>query len=186
MAKLLCNQEVLSKAQSELEQVIGKGKLVEESEIVRLPYLQAVIKETCRLHPTFPMLLPRKAGANIEIGGCIIPKDAQVLISVCAIGRDPLTWENPNLFKPERFLGLENQIDVTGRYFELIPFGGGRRVCPGLPLAIRMLQLMLGSLLNNFEWKLEDGVVPDTMNMEEKFGLTLQKAQPLRAVPKKS
>ncbi|PRQ39956.1 putative geraniol 8-hydroxylase [Rosa chinensis] len=186
MAELLCNPEVLSKAQAELNQVIGKGKLVEESDIVRLPYLQAIIKETFRLHPVFPFLLPRKAGANIEIDGYVISKDAQVLINVWAIGRDPLTWENPNLFKPERFLGLDNQIDVTGKNFELIPFGGGRRICPGLPLAIRMLHLMLGSLLNNFDWKLENGVFPDTMNMEEKYGLTLQKAQPLRAVPKKS
>ncbi|KAM5569766.1 geraniol 8-hydroxylase-like [Rosa sericea] len=186
MAELLCNPEVLSKAQAELKQVIGKGKLVEESDIVRLPYLQAIIKETFRLHPTIPFLLPRKAGANIEIGGYIIPKNAQVLINVWAIGRDPLIWENPSLFKPERFLGLEDQIDVTGRNFELIPFGGGRRICPGLPLAMRMLPLMLGSLLNCFDWKLEDGVVPETINMEEKFGITLQKAQPLRAVPKKS
>ncbi|PRQ19514.1 putative geraniol 8-hydroxylase [Rosa chinensis] len=86
---------------------------------------------------------------------------------------------------PERFLGLDNQIDVTGKNFELIPFGGGRRICLGLPLTIRMLYLMLGSLINSFDWELEDGVVPETMNMEDKFGLTLQMAQPLRAVPKK-
>ena len=185
MAELLRNPQVLSKAQAELEQVIGKGKIVEESDIARLPYLQAIIKETFRLHPTAPLLLPRKAESNVEIGGYIVPKGAQVLINAWAIGRDPNTWENPNLFRPERFLELENEIDVVGRSFELIPFGGGRRICPGLPLAIRMLQLMLGSLLNCFDWKLEDGVVPETMNMEEKFGLTLQKAQPLKAVPKK-
>ncbi|PRQ19602.1 putative geraniol 8-hydroxylase [Rosa chinensis] len=185
MAELLRNPEILSKAQAELEQVIGKGKLVEESDIVRLPYLQAIIKETFRVHPTVPFLLPRKAEANIEIGGYIIPKGARVLINFWAISRDPITWDNPNLFMPERFLGLDNQIDVTGKNFELIPFGGGRRICPGLPLAIRMLYLMLGSLINCFDWELEDGVVPETMNMEDKFGLTLQMAQPLRAVPKK-
>ncbi|XP_024196361.1 geraniol 8-hydroxylase [Rosa chinensis] len=185
MAELLRNPKILSKAQAELQQVIGKGKVVEESDIARLPYLQAIIKETFRVHPTAPLLLPRKAEANIEIGGYVIPKGAQVLINVWAIGRDPITWENPNLFKPERFLGLENQIDVVGKNFELIPFGGGRRICPGLPLAIRMLHLMLGSLINCFDWNLEDGVVPETMNMAEKFGLTLQMAQPLRAVPKK-
>ncbi|KAK9934407.1 hypothetical protein M0R45_021553 [Rubus argutus] len=185
MAEILRNQEILLKAQAELEQVIGKGKLVEESDIALLPYLQAIIKETFRLHPAVPFLLPRKAELEVEIGGYVVPKGAQVLINAWAIGRDPNTWENPNLFRPERFLELENEIDVVGRSFELIPFGGGRRICPGLPLAIRMLQLMLGSLLNCFDWKLEDGVVPETMNMEEKFGLTLQKAQPLKAVPKK-
>ncbi|PRQ40027.1 putative geraniol 8-hydroxylase [Rosa chinensis] len=186
MAELLRNPKILSEAQAELQQVIGKGKVVEESDIARLPYLQAIIKETFRVHPTVPLLLPRKAEANIEIGGYVIPKGAQVLINVWAIGRDPITWENPNLFKPERFLGLENQIDVMGKNFELTPFGGGRRICPGLPLAIRMLHLMLGSLINCFDWNLEDGVVPETMNMAEKFGLTLQMAQPLRVVPKKS
>ncbi|KAL6190555.1 hypothetical protein ACLB2K_036949 [Fragaria x ananassa] len=186
MAELLRNPEVLSKAQAELDQVIGKGKLVEESYIARLPYLQAILKETLRLHPAVPLLLPRKAKANIEIGGYVIPEGAQVLINVWAIGRDPITWENPYSFKPERFLGSDNQIDVIGKNFDLIPFGGGRRICPGLPLAMRMLPLMLGSLLNCFDWELEDGAVPETMNMEEKFGLTLQMAKPLRAVPKKS
>ncbi|KAK9934410.1 hypothetical protein M0R45_021556 [Rubus argutus] len=186
MAELLRNPEVLSKAQAELEQVIGKGKLVEETDNAQLPYLKAIIKENFRLHPTAPLLLPRKAEADVEIGGYIVPKGAQVLINAWAIGRDPNTWDNPNLFKPERFLGLENEIDFMGRNFELIPFGGGRRICPGLPLAKRMLPSMLGSLINCFDWKLEDGVVPETMNMKEKFGLTLQMAQPLRAVPKKS
>lgn len=186
MAELLHNPEVLSKAQAELEKVIGRGKLIEESDISRLPYLQAILKETLRLHPQLPFLVPRKAKAHIEIGGYIIPEGEQVLVNAWAIGRDPLTWEEPNLFKPERFLGEENQTDFTGRNFELIPFGGGRRICPGYPLARRMLHLMLGSLLNNFDWKLEDGVVAETMNMEEKFGITLQKAQPLRAVPMQS
>ena len=186
MAEILRNQEILLKAQAELEQVIGKGKLVEESDIALLPYLQAIIKETFRLHPAVPLLLPRKAELDVEIGGYVVPKGAQVLINAWAIGRDPNTWDNPNLFRPERFLGLENEIDFMGRNFELIPFGGGRRICPGLPLAKRMLPSMLGSLINCFDWKLEDGVVPETMNMKEKFGLSLQMAQPLRAVPNKS
>jgi cytochrome P450 len=98
-----------------------------------------------------------------------------------AIGRDPSIWEKANSFMPERFLGLE--IDVKGRNFKLIPFGGGRRICPGLPLAIRMLHLMLGSLIHTFDWKLDDGVKHEDMNMDDKFGLTLQIAHPLRAVP---
>ncbi|BBG93900.1 cytochrome P450, family 71, subfamily A, polypeptide 20 [Prunus dulcis] len=182
MAELLRNPEKLSKAQEELKHIIGQGKPVEESDITRLPYLQAIIKETFKLHPAAPLLIPRKAGADVEICGYIVPKGAQVLVNAWAIGRDPSIWENPNSFMPERFLGLD--IDVTGRNFELIPFGGGRRICPGLPLAMRMLNLMLGSLLNCFDnWKLEDGVAPETMNMEDKFGLTLEKAQPLIAVP---
>jgi cytochrome P450 len=133
------------------------------------------------LHPSVPLLLPRKAEADVEINGYIIPKDAQVLLNAWAIGRDPSIWENANLFMPERFLG--SKIDVRGRNFELIPFGGGRRICPGLTLVIRVLHSMLGSLINTFDWKLEDGVKCEDMNMEEKFGITLQRAHPLRAIP---
>ncbi|KAM1103146.1 hypothetical protein PS2_011513 [Malus domestica] len=184
MAELLRNPEKLSKAQEELEQVIGKGKPVEESDIAQLPYLQAIIKETFRLHPATPLLLPRKAEQDMEICGYVVPKGAQVLVNAWAIGRDPCIWDNPISFVPERFLGLDDQIDVLGKNFELVPFGGGRRICPGMLLAIRMLNLMLGSLINSFDWKLEDGVIPENMNMEEKFGLTLQMAHPLRLVPK--
>ncbi|XP_018730384.2 geraniol 8-hydroxylase [Eucalyptus grandis] len=181
MTELLRNPEKLSRAQAELHQVIGKGKTIEEADISRLPYLEAVLKETFRLHPIAPLLLPRKSGEDFPIGGFTIPKGAQVYINVFAIGRDPSIWDDPDKFVPDRFLGSD--IDVRGQNFELVPFGGGRRICPGLPLAARMLPLMLGSLINIFNWKLEDGVIPENMNMEEKFGLAVQKAQSLKAVP---
>ncbi|KAL9462250.1 hypothetical protein AB3S75_000287 [Citrus x aurantiifolia] len=177
MAELLHNPEVLSKAKLELEQLVGRGNPIEESDITRLPYLQAVVKETFRLHPAAPLLIARKVSEDVEIASFTVPKGAQVFVNVWAIGRDENTWDNPHSFIPERFLGSD--ISYKGQNFELIPFGGGRRICPGLPLAIRMLHLMLGSLINSFDWKLEDG----NMDMEEKFGLTIQKAQPLRVVP---
>ncbi|KAF8032918.1 hypothetical protein BT93_D1722 [Corymbia citriodora subsp. variegata] len=180
MGELLQNPEKLSKAQTELHLVIGKGKQIEEADISRLPYLQATVKETLRMHPAIPLLLPRKPEANTQIGGFTIPKGAQVLINAWAIGRDPAVWANPNEFMPERFLGSD--VDVWGQDFELIPFGGGRRICLGLPLATRMLHLMLGSLINAFNWRLEDGVTPENMNMEDKFGITVQRAQPVKAV----
>ncbi|PKI37538.1 hypothetical protein CRG98_042074 [Punica granatum] len=133
------------------------------------------------MHPAVPLLLPRRAGATVQVGSYTIPEGTQILVNVWAVGRDPDTWKDPNQFIPERFLGLD--IDVKGQNFGLLPFGGGRRTCPGLPLAIRMLHLMLGSLLNSFNWELEDGVSPETMDMGEMFGLTLKKAQPVRAVP---
>ncbi|GKV38168.1 hypothetical protein SLEP1_g46107 [Rubroshorea leprosula] len=133
-----------------------------------------------RMHPPVPLLLPRRAGADAEIRGFTLPEGAQVLVNAWAIGRDPSIWEMPHCFIPERFLGSE--IDVKGRDFELIPFGGGRRICPGLSLVLRMLHLMLGSLINCFDWKLEGGVKPETMNVEEKFGIALEKAKPLRAI----
>ncbi|KAL7193202.1 hypothetical protein ACSBR2_024919 [Camellia fascicularis] len=170
MAELLQNPETFKKAKAELEQTIGKGKLVEESDISRLPYLQAIVKETSRIHPPVPILNPSQ-----------VPQGAQVLVNAWAIGRDPSIWPYPTSFMPERFLGSE--IDVRSRDFELIPFGAGRRICPGLPLAIRMVPMMLGSFINSFDWKLEGGIAPRDLDMEEKFGITLQKAQPLRAVP---
>ena len=177
MAELLHNPEALLKAKLELEQTVGKCKPIEESDITRLPYLQAVVKETLRLHPAVPLLLPRKATKDVAIAGFTVPKGAQVFVNVWAIGRDESTWDKPHSFMPERFLGLD--VDFKGRNFELIPFGAGRRICPGLPLAIRMLHIMLGSLINSFDWKLEN----ENMDMEEKFGLTVQKAQPLHVVP---
>lgn len=178
MAELLRNPEKLTKAQTEIRQVLGKNKPVEEADISRLPYLQAVVKEAFRLHPAAPLLLPRKAQQDVEIAGFTIPKGAQIMVNVWAMGRDPRSWENPESFEPERFLGSE--IDVRGRSFELIPFGGGRRICPGLPLAMRMMHLMLGSLIGFFDWKVEDGF---EVNMEDKFGVTVEMAHPLRAIP---
>ncbi|WCJ26089.1 Cytochrome P450 76T24 [Euphorbia peplus] len=181
MTQLLRNPKTLSKVQIELEQTIGKGKVLDESEIVRLPYLQAVVKETFRLHPPVPLLLPRKAGIDTEMCGFIIPKGAQIMVNVWAIGRDGSSWKDPDSFVPERF--LDSDIDVRGRNFELLPFGGGRRICPGLPLASRMLHLMLGSLVNNFDWKIEDEFKTDILDINDKFGITVEKAKPLLAIP---
>ncbi|CAI0559068.1 unnamed protein product [Linum tenue] len=181
MTELLHNPNALTKVKEELDQMIGKDYHLEESDISRLPYLQAVIKETYRLHPPLPLLLPHKAGADVEIDGFTVPKGAQVLVNLWAIGRDSMIWNDPNSFTPERFLGSD--VDVRGNHFELITFGAGRRICPGMSLAHRMLHMMLGSLIHWFDWKLPDGVEPEQLDMKEKFGVTLQKAKPLLAIP---
>ncbi|XP_022963639.1 geraniol 8-hydroxylase-like [Cucurbita moschata] len=178
MAELLRNPEKLAKAQVEIRQVLRKNKPMEEADISRLPYLQAVVKEALRLHPVGPLLLPRKAKQEVEIAGFTVPKDAQVMINAWAIGRDPMSWENPESFEPERFLGSE--IDIKGRSFELIPFGGGRRICPGLSLAMRMMPLMLGSLISFFDWKVENGL---EINMDDRFSVAVEMAHPLIAIP---
>ncbi|XP_057435511.1 geraniol 8-hydroxylase-like [Lotus japonicus] len=185
MAELLRNPDKLAKAKEELYEVIGKDATLEESHISKLPYLQAVVKETLRLHPQAPLLLPRKCDEAVNIAGFHVPKDAQVWVNVWAIGRDPTIWKNPNMFEPERF--LECEINFKGNNFELIPFGAGKRICPGLPLAQRSVQFIVASLLHNFEWKLADGLTPEGMNMMEQFGLTLTKVEPLRvqAIPVK-
>ncbi|RDX71592.1 Geraniol 8-hydroxylase, partial [Mucuna pruriens] len=170
MTELIKNEDAMSKAKRELEQTVGIGNPIEESDITRLPYLHAIIKETLRLHPGAPLLLPRKAKVDVEINGYTIPQGAQIVINEWAIGRNPSIWTNPNSFSPDRF--LDSDIDVKGRHSQLTPFGGGRRICPGLPLAMRMLHLMLGSLINTFHWKFENDVNPD-----------IDMRQPLRAIP---
>ncbi|XP_013467818.2 geraniol 8-hydroxylase [Medicago truncatula] len=167
MAELVHNPHAMLKAKEELKQIIGIGNPIEESDITRLPYLQAVVKETLRMHPSAPLLLPKKARVDVKIHGYTIPQGAQVVINEWAIGRNPNIWDNPNSFLPERFLGSE--INFNGQNFQLTPFGGGRRICPGMPLATKMIHMMLGSLINFFDWKLENG--DRDIN------------QPLRAIP---
>ncbi|CAL5442255.1 unnamed protein product [Camellia sinensis] len=181
MAEILHNPKTLFEARVELEKTISKGKQVKESDIPQLSYLRVIVKETFRKHPTAPLLVPRKVEVDVEVCGFTVPKGTQVLVNAWGIGRDRSTWESSNLFMPQRFLG--SGVDVRGQDFELIPFGAGRRICPRLPLATRMLHLMLGSLIYSFDWKLVDGISPKEMNMEEKFGFTLKKAQPLRVAP---
>lgn len=181
MAELLRHPDIMKKAKRELEDVIGKGKVITENDVARLPYLRCIVKEILRIHPGGPFLVPRKPTQDVIVHGYTIPKDSNVLISTWALGRDPNLWHNPLEFRPERFEDME--IDVRGHNFELIPFGAGRRICPGLPLALKMIPLMLGSLINTFNWGLELGMAPEDINMEEEVGLTIQMAHSPRLVP---
>lgn len=182
MAELLNNPRTLKKVQMELRSKIGPDGKMEEKDIENLPYLRAVIKETLRLHPPLPFLVPHMAMDSCKILDYYIPKQSQVLVNVWAIGRDPKTWDAPLLFWPERFLE-PNMVDYKGHHFEFIPFGSGRRMCPAMPLASRVLPLALGSLLHFFDWVLPDGLKPEEMDMKEGMGITLRKAVPLKAIP---
>uniref|UniRef100_A0A0E0CY10 Cytochrome P450 n=1 Tax=Oryza meridionalis TaxID=40149 RepID=A0A0E0CY10_9ORYZ len=180
MAQLLQNPPTMAKAREELARVIGSKQEIEESDISQLKYLEAVVKETLRLHPPAPFLLPHQAETTTQVGGYTVPKGTRVLVNVWAIGRDSKVWSDPDKFMPERF--LQSEVDLRGRDFELIPFGSGRRICPGLPLAVRMVHLMLASLLHRFEWRLLPEVEKNGVDMAEKFGMILELATPLRAV----
>ncbi|XP_059643523.1 geraniol 8-hydroxylase-like [Cornus florida] len=184
MAELLRKPDVLQKARKEIVETIGTKRLVTETDIDQLPYLQAVVKETMRLHPAAPLLLPYKAGDDTELLGFTIPKGSQVLVNAWAIGRDPKCWDNPLSFSPERF--LDSNLDYKGRDFEYIPFGAGRRICPGMPLAARMVSLMLASIIQSFGWRLPEGTTPENLDMEEQFGVTLKKAVSLLVIPTES
>lgn len=165
MTELMHNPEAMLKAKKEIAETIGVGNPVEESDVARLPYLQAVIKESLRMHPPAPLLLPRRAKTDVQVCGYTVPEGAQVLINEWAIGRNPGIWDKAHVFSPERF--LHSDIDVKGRHFKLTPFGSGRRICPGSPLAVRMLHNMLGSLINNFDWKLQNNMDPKDMDLDQ-------------------
>ena len=172
----------MAKTRDEVKQVLGKDEIGQELDISKIPFLQAIVKETLRLHPPAPFLVPYKAETDVELCGFVVPKNAQILVNVWAMGQDSSIWTNPNLFMHERFLEQDN-IDFKGHDFELIPFGAGRRICPGMPLANRMVHLMLASLVHNFDWKLANDMKPEDMDMSETFGITLHRTGPLRAIP---
>ncbi|KAK4486237.1 hypothetical protein RD792_008907 [Penstemon davidsonii] len=178
MTELLLNPEIMSKIRDELKGVVGENKQIKESDILGLPYLEAVIKEIFRLHPPNP-LLNRTSNADTEINGYRIPKNTQVLFNAWAMGRDPNVWPDPDSIKPERF--LHSKIDFKGQNFELLPFGSGRRICPGLPLADRMVPLVLAYLIHNFDWEIKS----DT-STGDKFGISVHRAAPLMALPIKA
>ncbi|XP_061988976.1 flavonoid 3'-monooxygenase [Rosa rugosa] len=186
IAELIRHPHMLARVQKELDDFVGHDRLVTESDIPNLPYLQAVIKETFRLHPSTPLSLPRMAAESCEINGYHIPKGSTLLVNVWAISRDLAEWADPLEFKPERFLpgGEKPNVDVRGNDFEVIPFGAGRRICAGMSLGLRMVHLMTATLVHAFDWALADGLTAEKLNMDEAYGLTLQRAAPLMVHPR--
>ncbi|RZC43501.1 hypothetical protein C5167_036448 [Papaver somniferum] len=184
MTEMVRNPDAMRKVKDEIAQVVGYNRKIEESDVESLPYLGAVIKETLRLHPAAPLLIPRTTVEDTEFMGYIIPKDTAVLVNVWGIGRDPALWDDPFSFNAERFLG--SITDYRGKHFQYLPFGYGRRMCPGLPMAHQILHIVVGSLLQAFDWTLENGVTPESIDMSDKFQTSLQKSTPLRLIPRAS
>ncbi|XP_077212098.1 labd-13Z-ene-9,15,16-triol synthase, chloroplastic-like [Tasmannia lanceolata] len=180
MTEIIRHPEIMKKVQEEINEVVGLNKLVEESHLPKLNYLEAVIKEAQRLHPAGPFLVPQKPSQSCVVGGYQIPQDTKVMLNVWAIHRDPEIWDNPLEFKPERFLGDYGKFDFRGNDFRYLPFGSGRRICAGIPLAERMLTFVLASLLHSFDWQVPEGTKID---LSDKFALVLKKATPLIAIP---
>ncbi|XWS11321.1 hypothetical protein CRYUN_Cryun38cG0073600 [Craigia yunnanensis] len=181
MSEMLKNPRVLKKAQNEVRQVCcGKGD-VDEASIHELKYLTSVIKETLRLHPSLPLLLPRESRENCEINGYQVPVKTSVIINVWAMGRDPEHWTEPETFYPERF--LNSSIDFKGNDFEYIPFGAGRRMCPGILFALPNIELPLAKLLYHFDWKLPSGMRHEDLDMTEVFGVTVRRKDDLILIP---
>ncbi|VVA38455.1 PREDICTED: cytochrome P450 [Prunus dulcis] len=179
MSELLKNPRVMEKAQLEVRQVFeGKNK-IEEEDVQKLHYLKLVMKETFRFHPPGP-LIPREARERCEIGGYTIPAKTKILINAYAIGRDPKLWADPESFQPERFQG--SSIDFKGNNFELLPFGAGRRICPGISFATSNIELGLAQLLYHFNWNLPNGTKLEALDMAENFGMTARRKNNLHLI----
>eukprot|EP01018_Ginkgo_biloba_P005438 Gb_01677 [translate_table: standard] len=182
MAELLRNPHVMKKAQEEIESVVGKDRRVMESEVPNLEYIQCVVKETLRLHPPLPLLIPHESTENCRVGGYDLPGKTRLMVNVWAIATDPAVWEDPLAFKPERFMG-RSDINVKGQMFEMLPFGSGRRSCPGASLALVVVEFALAQLLHCFEWSVED-IDPRQLDMTEAFGMAVTRRNHLYALPK--
>ncbi|XP_058742877.1 cytochrome P450 71D10-like [Vicia villosa] len=181
MSEMVKNPKVMEAAQAEVRSVFDKKGYVDETDLHLLVYLKCVIKETLRLHPSLPLLIPRESRENCQINGYDIPAKTRVMINAWAIGRDPKYWVEVESFKPERF--HNNAIDFRGTDFEYLPFGAGRRMCPGIAFGIPNVELPLANLLYHFDWKLPNGMKNEELDMTEAFGITAGRKHDLCLVP---
>ncbi|CAN0924801.1 Cytochrome P450 84A1 [Linum grandiflorum] len=173
MAELLKSPQDLKRVQQELTYVVGLNRHVEEKDLEKLTFLKCILKETLLLHET---------AEDVEVSGYFIPKRSRVMVNAFAIGRDPNSWSNPNEFNPSRFLN-QGMPDFKGSNFEFLPFGSGRRSCPGMQLGLYAIELGMAHLLHDFNWELPYGMKPNEVDMTDVFGLTAPRATRLIAVP---
>uniref|UniRef100_A0A1W7HBT6 Cytochrome P450 n=1 Tax=Scoparia dulcis TaxID=107240 RepID=A0A1W7HBT6_SCODU len=181
MTELLRHPECMKKLQNEVRGIIKDKQDITERDIEKMHYLKAVIKETLRCHTPIPLLVPRVASKDVKIMGYDVSAGTMVITNAWAIGRDPLIWDEPEKFNPERFFNCS--IDYKGLDFELIPFGAGRRSCPGIAFAIASNELVLANLVKEFDWELPDGGNGKDINMLELPGVTIRRLVPLAAIP---
>ncbi|XP_021600483.2 cytochrome P450 83B1 [Manihot esculenta] len=165
MCLLMKNPEIMRKTQEEIRSVIGKKGFVNEDDLQKLPYYKAMVRETMRLEPAAPMLVPRETIEDCKLGGYDIPAKSIVYVNNWAVGRDPEAWENPHEFRPERL--LESGIDVKGNDYELTPFGAGRRICPGYFMGMSNVELSLANFLYRFDWEMPPGMKADDIDFND-------------------
>lgn len=185
MAELIHHPHILKRVQEELDRVVGRDRLVQEADLPNLPYLQAIVKETFRLHAPIPLTLPHTNPKAARVQGYDIPANSNVTINIFAINRDPASWENANDYNPDRFLRSDKDTTTpTGRSigFELLTFGYGRRGCVGMNLGNIVVQLALATLVHAFDWSPAPGVDHKSMSMMEAYKTEGPIAEPLVAV----
>ncbi|KAL4558113.1 hypothetical protein LXL04_036309 [Taraxacum kok-saghyz] len=179
LAELVNHPKIMKKGLEEIDRVVGKDRLLQESDIPNLPYLQAIVKESLRLHPTVP-IIQRSSTEDSTIGGYNIPAKTIIFFNVWGVGRDPAHWESPLEFRPERF--EEKHLGVRGQHFELLPFGSGRRMCPGMSLGLMVVYVTLGCMIQCFDWKAGKYGDLSGVDMEEGMGVTLPRSNPLHRI----
>ena len=180
MSELVRNPIIMKKVQEEVRTIVGHKSNVEERDVNKMHYLKCVIKETLRMHPPVALVVPRVTRSDIKLKGYDIPAKTTVHINAWAIQRDPKFWESPEEFLPERFENSE--VDFKGQDSQFIPFGFGRRGCPGMNFGTASVEYMLANLLYWFDWKLPETDTQD-IDMNEIFGLVVSKQVPLHLKP---
>ncbi|XP_052181449.1 cytochrome P450 71A1-like [Diospyros lotus] len=177
MTELVKNPEAMKKIQDEVRNIDTEKEILYETDLQHLPYLEAIVKETWRLHPPAPLLVPHETIQQCTIGPYTVQPKTIVFVNAWAIGRDPDSWENPEEFLPNRF--INSSIDFKGQNFELIPFGAGRRICPGIHLGVAMVELALANLVRSFNWEIPFGLKKEDIDTEVRPGITMHKKTPL-------
>ncbi|CAN6178227.1 unnamed protein product [Urochloa humidicola] len=183
MAELMRNPGVMSKLQDEMRRAFAATMKVSEEGLHELSYMHMVIKETLRLHLPSPLLLPRECQEQCKILGYDVPKGSMVMVNAGALSVDPEYWDEPEVFRPERFEHCGK--DFKGNEFEFIPFGAGRRICPGMFFGLANVELALANLVFYFDWSLPEGISCSELDMSEAAGITVRKKSDLwvRATP---
>ena len=188
MAELILQPEVIRQAQKELDTVVGTDRLVQESDIPNLPYLQAITKEVFRMHPVVPLSIPHVSSRACEVLGFKIPAHTELIFNVFAIQRDPSVYEDPDTFNVNRFMDDRHRnVDATEIFssYELMPFGAGRRMCPAYAFGYKLVSVMIAHLLHSFNWTLpEGGQIEQDVDMNEKVGVVMSMKTPLYLVVK--
>nr|XP_043637351.1 cytochrome P450 Tp4149-like [Erigeron canadensis] len=181
MSELVKHPRVMKKLQKEITEVLQERSVISEEDLERMQYLKAVIKESWRLHPPVPTLIPRKSTQDVKLMGYDIPAGTQAMINVWQIGRDPALWEEPNEFKPERF-SKNTIINYRGPTFDVLPFGAGRRSCPGTQFGAAVIELAIANIVQKFNFALPDGVKNEDLDMTDKYGITVHRKFPLQVI----
>lgn len=184
MAEVIKHPRVLHEIQKELDSVVGPNRMVTEHDLAQLTYLRCVVRETFRMHPAGPFLIPHESTRATEINGYHIPAKTRVFINTHALGRNTGLWDDVDEFRPERHFPVDgSRVEIShGADFKILPFSAGKRKCPGAPLGVAFVLMALARLFHCFDWTPPDGMRPEDVDMDEVYGMTMPRAKALLAI----